>query len=173
MNENKQWENICIKELINDTTKGENDKLITNQDYLLVTKSLIHELVNMVMLIEYSLNNIKEEKPEINENSYFMYLVEDCMSMKQLILEGREFTNDIHIERTPNNVGRLIEGIINRYRNCFVENGINIEVNGGKNIIVNCDKTKIEQSINNIVKNSIEELKECIKERKKSHYRII
>lgn len=173
MNENKQWENVCIKELINDTTKGENDKLITNQDYFLVTKSLIHELGNMVMLIEYSLNNIKEEKPEINENSYFMYLVEDCMSMKQLILEGREFTNDIHIERTPNNVGRLIEGIINRYRKCFVENGINIEVNGGKNIILNCDKTKTEQSINNIVKNSIEELKECIKERKKSYYLII
>lgn len=91
-------------------------KMINSKDeYIELSNALVHELGNMMMLMEYSIKNIKEENPEIITNQYFKYLEEDCMKMKFMVLQSRELTNEIMLNKKKTNIKETIDGIVNRF----------------------------------------------------------
>ncbi len=137
-------------------------KMINSKDeYIELSNALVHELGNMMMLMEYSIKNIKEENPEIITNQYFKYLEEDCMKMKFMVLQSRELTNEIMLNKKKTNIKETIDGIVNRFFMACEENNIIIRLDCEQDIEIELDNNKIEQVISNIIKNSVEELKEC------------
>lgn len=131
-------------------------------------KSAIHEIGNILILLEFSKDKLKEKYPELKEDRDFMYLEDDIMSAFSIINSAKMGDNvdkvikygerqcktcDIKVE---------IERIVNVFGEMFKKKKINITAffNISERSLP-IGRGDLSLVIENIVKNACEELSSC------------
>lgn len=128
-------------------------------------KSAVHEIGNILILLEYSKDKLKEKYPKLKEDEDFLYLEDDIISAFSIIDSAKRGVNvekkfeNKESQCKTNDIKSEIERIVGAFGEMFKKKKINISVFlniANKNIPI--AKNDLSLVIENIVKNACEEL---------------
>ena len=127
------------------------------------TNVVLHELGNMIMLMDFSIKKIEKTYKEIENDENFKYLKEDTKEIIGLIASAKEKSKlyQLHKERTY--VIKMLRNIVDKYRERCASDKIDINLveDLSADICICIDKFKFSRVIENIIINAIEELEMC------------
>ncbi len=115
-----------------------------------------HELLNVLTLVNYSVQAVNVSEESIKENKYWNYIVDDVDYMIKLLRELSEYNHSGEISKMPLDLTKMISSLVDEMSLKYGHIA-NIKIKSSQNpYIVMCDGIKIRQVIINIVKNAVE-----------------
>lgn len=127
------------------------------------TNIVLHELGNMIMLMDCSLKKIEKTYKEIENDENFRYLKEDTKQIIGLITGAKEKNGIYQLYREETQIVDMLESIVGKYRErCELEK-INLTLieDLGSSVSIYIDRFKFSRVVENIIINAIEELEMC------------
>lgn len=127
------------------------------------TEMLNHSLKNQTMKISMSASNIKASSnklsPDIDDINYNLEVIENSIDhLKNMIDRIQSFTKDFSIEESPNNLMDLVNRACKNCVNHIDSKEIKVIKTCENNILVECDKVHIVETLTNIIGNACEAL---------------
>ena len=122
------------------------------------TTILNHALKNHVSMISACLSNITKEynKNNMEVSEEFGIINNSTQHLMKIVQKIRETTKEINISKSRCNAQSIIENVINILKKEIDKKNIHIKLNCPDQIEINCDSTHIEETLINIIKNSVE-----------------
>ena len=133
---------------------------------------LIHEIGNMIMLMDFSISKLEEKYDDISQYEYFKYLKEDTKEMINMITKAKEINTVSQLCKKKVEIKYFINKIISKQKPVCDAKHIKLSCDIDEKLLekenekILCDEYKLERAIENIIKNSVEELEACIKKKK-------
>ncbi len=136
---------------------------ITKKELLEENKSLqetlryvSHELLNVLTLVNYSVQAVNVSEESIKDSKYWSYIVDDVDYMIKLLRELSEYNHSGEIAKMPLDLTKMLTSLAGEMDSKYGSIA-NINMKSDKTpCIVMCDGIKIRQVILNIVKNAVE-----------------
>ncbi len=151
-----------------DRLKNQQDKLLLTERHEAwenVARKLAHEIKNPLTPIQLTIDQLRSKYiknfPENEKNKYEEYLKTIYKQIKQIENLVNEFSDFARMPKPimkKNNLYELINSNISILRN--VDQKISIKIIGQKDIFINCDLEQLNRAFFNLIKNSVESIKE-------------
>lgn len=149
--------NVELNTISNQTNNYPNN---TDSIPNLYIRKMVHEVNNIVTIINSSLQIIESSHPEIQAFKYWNTTMEDIQYLIKLLSQISSFNVSKSIELEPVNLVALINNTIESFTSNSNYSNISILLTCKNEIpIISADKTKLKQVFVNIIKNGLEALK--------------
>lgn len=128
-----------------------------NFDQTLYIKNMVHEINNILSLINSSLQIIESSHPETKDFKYWNTTMDDVQHLINLMSEISSFNSINSINPEPIDLVTQLDNIIESFTSNEDYSNVSIQLTSANDIpVISADKTKLKQVFVNIIKNALE-----------------
>lgn len=128
-----------------------------NSGQTLYIKNMVHEINNVLCLINSSLQIIESSHPETKNFKYWNTTMDDVQHLINLMSEISSFNNSSSVNPELVDLTLQLNSIIESFTSNKDYSNVSIQLSTANNIpLILADKTKLKQVFINIIKNALE-----------------
>lgn len=130
-----------------------------NETNLLTTRAMMHEISNVVTLINSSLQMIAKSHPEVCDFKYWNSTMEDLQYLCGLLADISQFNTCDHLSMSMTDVPALLRDVITSFESQNPHIAFTFKAEQALPEIL-CDRTRLRQVFINLIKNACEALED-------------